>query len=111
MKPLTRTLHPELLPMLDCPHYDRCSAPVCPLDPRCDERERKDGERQCRLSRAQRKEIGAGLPWRGLWPRELAGVRQWERKAATARTQKVRQLAIGREKAAVTNALGIDLSI
>jgi hypothetical protein len=33
--------------MYDCPKFDRCSAPVCPLDDRWQERSYLDGERVC----------------------------------------------------------------
>ncbi len=30
---ITRSIYPELLPMIDCPRWDYCAAPICPLDP------------------------------------------------------------------------------
>ena len=40
MNPKTRERHPEMLPMLDCPRWDRCWVPICPLDP---DRDKRDG--------------------------------------------------------------------
>ena len=37
MRRETRERNPHLLPMLDCPRYERCSAPKCPLHPRMPE--------------------------------------------------------------------------
>lgn len=31
----------------DCPHFDKCSAPICPLDPDWRLRTHLDGERVC----------------------------------------------------------------
>jgi len=35
-------------------------------------------EPSCKLPKAQRAELGASLPWLGLWPREMAGLKQSE---------------------------------
>ena len=75
----TCELHPELLPMLDCPRFDGCSAPICPLDRGMEKRTGPFGkEPSCKLPKAQRAELGASLPWLGLWPREMAGLKQSE---------------------------------
>ena len=37
-------------PQEGCPRYDRCSAPLCPLDRQVDERVRLRGERLCGLA-------------------------------------------------------------
>ena len=66
--------------MLDCPKWDRCSAPLCPLDREMATRSRpidarKDGgvkEPQCTLPQAERLVLGNDLPTLGLFPRELA---------------------------------------
>ena len=64
----------ELEPMIRCPRWQRCSAPICPLDPH---KELRSGavadEKRCTLGKAKRMELGALLPSRGLWPAELAG--------------------------------------
>lgn len=97
-EPATRALHPELLPMLDCPKWQRCSAPLCPLDREMASRgktidARKDGgvkEPRCSLSKAKRMKLGAELPGLGLFPRELAGMRAW---AVKTEAEKASQLA------------------
>jgi hypothetical protein len=83
--------HPELLPMLDCPKWQQCSAPLCPLDADMEERGKaidgsKDGgvkERKCTLGKAKRMRLGASLETLGLFPRELAGLRGWQAKSET----------------------------
>ena len=85
----------SLKPMTDCPRWHRCSAPICPLDPKMPKRGKAIGdsascgvkEPECRLPKAKRMELGKDLPWRGLWPRELAGLKQWERRAPKERRQ------------------------
>ena len=51
-------------------------------------------------------ELGKGLPWRGLWLRELAARRRCERETMEARVEKARQMALGRKKVPIVNALG-----
>ena len=99
--------------MLDCPRWDRCSAPICPLDPGMARRVVIEGratggikEKRCTLPKSKRMELGKELPWQGLWPRELAGKRQWASATWEERSEKARQLAVGRAEAAITNALG-----
>ena len=43
------------LPAEDCPHWEKCSAPICPLDP---SGAHLSGERVCRLAREIVKEGG-----------------------------------------------------
>ena len=94
-------------PMKQCPEFDGCSAPICPLDPGMHKRSGPfPGEPVCTLSKAKRLELGQSLPWRGLWPRELAGLKQWENATEVQRTEKGRQLASRREKSPITNGLG-----
>ena len=77
----THALHPDLLPMLDCPKWDRCSAPLCPLDREMANRSgridaRKDGaarEPRCTLPKAERLMLGRDLPTLGLFPMERRG--------------------------------------
>ena len=82
----------ELEPMIRCSRWHRCSAPICPLDPQKDMRvPAGPGETQCTLPKAKRMELGALLPWRGLWPRELAGVRVWEGKSLSEQAAQAEQ--------------------
>ena len=94
-KRATRDLDPELLPMLNCPRHDGCSAPVCPLDRKMHKRTGPFGdELRCRLPKAQRMELGEGLSWRGLWPREIAAMNKWENGTDA---QRASQIASGRK--------------
>ena len=118
VKAATRERHPELLPILDCPRWDRCSAPICPLDRRMAQRVAVDGsatggikETTCALPKSKRMELGKDLPWLGLWPRELAGTRQWADAASEERSEKARQLALGRDRAAITNDLRTEVAL
>ena len=82
----------ELEPMIRCPRYKGCSAPICPLDPHKDMGVPAGlGETHCTLPKAKRLELGALLPWRGLWPRELAGVRVWEGKSLSEQAAQAEQ--------------------
>jgi len=78
----------ELEPMIRCPRWHRCSAPICPLDPQKEQRvPAGPGETQCTLGKAKRMELGALLPWRGLWPREVASMKKWAEMTPAARRQ------------------------
>ena len=87
---MTGNYDPSDLPMLLCPRFQSCSAPVCPLDP---ERDVRTGpftdahEPSCALSRSKRLELGRDLPWRGLWPRELAATVRYEQMSVEDRRQ------------------------
>ncbi len=48
--------------MKQCPRFDGCSAPICPLDPYQDERAYIADEPKCRLSRRVRLRLGRKLP-------------------------------------------------
>ena len=53
-----------------CPKYDRCSAPICPLDPHWRESTYLEGERVCLYLRELAK--GGDLGCRGSLPRGMA---------------------------------------
>lgn len=73
--------HPlENCPMADCPQYKWCSAPKCPLDRDMKKRKYFRGEPKCTLSKAKRMELGKDLPNKGLFPKELAGYKAWEKR-------------------------------
>ena len=72
------------LPFEECPSFQRCSAPLCPLDPQVELRVYRPGEPTCRAERPTREAIAARypgvLPWRGLLPKERkrdAGKARW----------------------------------
>lgn len=54
----------------DCPQFDRCSAPLCPLDPGLSHCRHLNGERVCLLLREWVKPEGRAL-LRGAVPREV----------------------------------------
>jgi len=65
--------------MQKCPHFGRCSAPFCPLDPDQDERDYGKDESKCNLSKKKRYAIGIGsdLPRKGLTKMEWAAQQRW----------------------------------
>ena len=78
----------ELEPMIRCPRWHSCSAPICPLDPQKELRVGPvEDEERCTLPKAKRVELGALLPWRGLWPREIASMKKWAEMTPAARRQ------------------------
>jgi len=78
--------------MQECPKFDRCSAPYCPLDLLQDIRDRFPGEPKCRLSKNKRMKIaeGTGLPLTGLTKMEHAAEMRWNR---LDRVEKERRIA------------------
>lgn len=72
----TRTTTAPTWPPRECPSYERCSAPLCPLDPRQSERHAEPGDERCRAERPTRARIAALypdlLPGGGLTAREIA---------------------------------------
>ena len=79
--------------MQQCPRFNRCSVPICPLDLLQDRRDYVPGELKCRLPKARRLQIGQGtaLERQGLTRKEWAAKQRWdnlsetERQAATER--------------------------
>lgn len=67
----------NLLRMERCPRFSRCSVPICPLDEGKDKRVYLKGEPKCNLPKSRRLKLGEDLPWKGLTPREEAGIRNW----------------------------------
>ena len=62
------------LRMESCPQYDTCDAPKCPLDALYDVRVYARGDKRCTARKATRLALGAGLPNKGLKPREMSGI-------------------------------------
>lgn len=69
----------NLSPMTDCPRFARCDVSLCPLDKEQAQRTYLLSEPRCSLAKSLRTRLGKDLPWRGLFPRELAAWRRWER--------------------------------
>lgn len=67
--------------MEECPQFDTCSAPKCPLDSFIDKRVETEGDAKCKMEKNVRLRIGEkhGLPKKGLTNAEWAGKQQYER--------------------------------
>jgi hypothetical protein len=51
--------------MFDCPKFNACSAPICPLDPDWRDRSHLDGERVCHYLTVYSKSTVKPLFWEG----------------------------------------------
>jgi len=71
-----------------------CSVPICPLDPLKAERIYLAGEPKCSLSKNKRLKLGKDLPWKGLFPREFAGLKNWNKKTEFQKRELVQKLAL-----------------
>ena len=62
-------------PMYDCPSFNGCAAPVCPLESKygTKDRFRLKGERECVATQRVRYNLGAGLRFHGLFAGEFNG--------------------------------------
>lgn len=65
-------------PYEDCPRFDSCSVPKCPLDPFYHQRHRETGDKSCNIEKQVRLRIAAKypdikLPYGGLTPSEFSG--------------------------------------
>ena len=65
--------------MSQCPRFEGCSAPSCPLDLNQGERIALQGEPRCGLGKTRRKRIGTDLPRQGMTKREWASAQAWAR--------------------------------
>jgi len=66
--------------MRQCPRFEHCDVPICPLDPNQDQRTSLAGEKKCTLAKSIRHRIGkiAGLPRKGLTRKEHAARLRWD---------------------------------
>ncbi len=85
-------------PMYECPSFNVCAAPKCPLDQDIDLRSnRLPGEEKCRSHKPTRVRIGSKypnlLPYGGLTKREYNGKKAWEGKDSAQREIIVERLA------------------
>ena len=60
--------------MSQCPSFDGCSAPKCPLDELQAQRVRLSGDPNCKANKKTRLLLGSDLPKRGLTGSEYQGV-------------------------------------
>lgn len=79
----------------ECPRYERCSVPICPLDLLQDGRTRLAGEPVCTLPKSRRLRIGQGseLPRQGLTKKEWAARQRWESLTEAERQCRMAKLA------------------
>lgn len=66
--------------MRQCPRFERCDVPICPLDLNQDQRASLTGEKSCTLAKSIRLRIGdkSGLPRNGLTRKEHAARLRWD---------------------------------
>ena len=62
--------------MAKCPHFNRCSAPICPLDEFSFQRVYLSNEPKCDMEKPVRFRIGRDMPSLGLLPQELSSTIQ-----------------------------------
>jgi len=79
-------------PMKVCPRFSFCNAPVCPLDSEWEKRTYLPNEPICKLSKTKRLELGKNLPNRGMFKREIAGLRNWEKRTTKSKLEAVKIL-------------------
>ncbi len=82
-------------PYHECPSFENCSAPKCPLDPNINERTiRYPEEAKCKAHKPTRYEIGKKypnmLPFQGLTKREWDGIHMSEADRAKHRAKLLR---------------------
>ncbi len=56
--------------MENCPRFNSCSVPICPLDPDMAKRVYVRGEPKCTMRKGVRIRLGSELPWKGMKARE-----------------------------------------
>lgn len=83
--------------MKQCPRFDRCSVPICPLDLLQEDRTRLAEEPMCGLPKNRRLQIGvdAELPRQGLTKREWAAKQRWESQSEDEKRHRVANLRQG----------------
>ncbi|EKE00320.1 MAG: hypothetical protein ACD_22C00047G0006 [uncultured bacterium] len=85
-----------------CPRFMRCNVPICPLDECMKMRVYVEGDPRCTLSKSRRKHLGHGLPWRGLFPKELSGLNIWSKQSSESKAKVLRNLVPKRSKSSFT---------
>ena len=76
---------PLIMPYRECPSFNNCSAPRCPLDPEIKDRIRLKGEEKCVAWKTTRLKIAQRYPnllkYGGLTAREWYGKKNWDNKS------------------------------
>ena len=80
--------------MRQCARFERCSAPICPLDLLEDERDYIRGEQKCTSPKSRRIKVGrdSELPRKGLTKSEWAASQRWERLSDTEKAHRTAKL-------------------
>lgn len=78
-----------------CPRWETCSVPICPLDLSMEHRHKAPGDPSCPMRKSIRLRIGAQpvvyqgeeyyLPHRGMTGREWEGFQKWAKKSPEER--------------------------
>lgn len=65
-----------------CPRFNECSVPICPLDYYQSQRVKLEGEPKCTLAKSIRMRIAKGteLKYQGMTKREWDGKKRWDAK-------------------------------
>lgn len=73
--------------MKQCPRFEQCCVPNCPLDLLQEQRAHLKGEALCPLSKTKRHQLGkdTALPRQGLTKREWAAHQRWKELSASDR--------------------------
>ena len=66
--------------MEQCPRWNYCSVPKCPLDPLIDKRVKLQGDPSCTLAKSIRTRIAKGseLPYQGMTKKEWSATQQFK---------------------------------
>jgi len=79
--------------MRKCPRFHKCSAPICPLDSERRKRIRHKDEPKCELGKSKRMKLGHALPWKGLFPNEMAAKIRWEKKSKKEKAEYISKMS------------------
>lgn len=76
-------------PVFKCPKFEKCNAPICPLDPEMKKRIYRKGDERCNIEKSIRVKLGSSLQWKGKLPSEIAGENTW-----ASHTEDIRQMIL-----------------
>ena len=78
--------------MEKCPQFNKCNAPICPLDAEWKDRVFVQGETKCKLGKTLRKRLGKDLPNGGLLSREYSSLKVWEGRGEKDKASRIAKL-------------------
>lgn len=88
-----------------CPRFEFCSAPRCPLDPLMQTRFRFPEEQKCTLGKSIRLKLGNELQNKGLFPKELGGIKSWNSRTPESKESTLKYLASGGIQRRITSVV------